>query len=122
MIEFLDQIKDFEPIFFLVVGVFVALIITLIIKIADYFNILFLGVIFSFFTIFSFISCLYYLDYIKKESKEYCNYFPNSEICQELNKNGTFDKKFKLLSYKQMFEMLDKVKQQKQEIKNIKID
>lgn len=131
MIEFLDLIKNFEIIFIFIVGLFLVYLTFFIIKVTVETNTEFLGIIGLIFMWLVCLFCLYYLSYVNEESKEYCKFFPQTEICQELNKDGLYDKRFKMLSYKQMFEMLEKVEEQKQienyehersKIKNIKIN
>lgn len=78
-----------------------------------------------------YIIYFYYIQYINEEAKEYCKFFPQTEICQELNKDNLFDKRFYMLNYEQVFEMFEKVREQnkienyeyeKSKIKNMKID
>lgn len=131
MIEFLNSIRGYEGIFFFIVGLCLIPLFFLIIDIAINKNMGTLGLIIGLAMWLTYIIYFCYINYINDEAKEYCKFFPQTEICQELNKDNLFDQKFKMLNYEQVFEMLKKVREQKtienyeyekSKIKNMKID
>lgn len=131
MIDFLNLIRGFEVIFFFIVGLCLIPLFFLIIDIAIDRNLDTLGFIIGLSMWIIYIIYFYYIQYINEEAKEYCKFFPQTEICQELNKDNLFDKRFYMLNYEQVFEMFEKVREQnkienyeyeKSKIKNMKID
>lgn len=131
MIDFLNSIRGFEVIFFIIVGLCLIPLFFLIIDIAIDRNLDTLGFIIGLSIWIIYIIYFYYIQYINEEAKEYCKFFPQTEICQELNKDNLFDKRFYMLNYEQVFEMFEKVREQnkienyeyeKSKIKNMKID
>lgn len=131
MIDFLNSIRGFEVIFFFIVGLCLIPLFFLIIDIAIDRNLDTLGFIIGLSMWIIYIIYFYYIQYINEEAKEYCKFFPQTEICQELNKDNLFDKRFYMLNYEQVFEMFEKVREQnkienyeyeKSKIKNMKID